>query len=68
MWQDAVVAIVVLVSSLWLIWTLILPHRVKRLLSAGRTVRASAGCNGCALSERGCPSARPPRAREAIRR
>jgi len=53
MWQQLIVVLLVLASSLWLTWTLILPARLKRILSRGRA-NTGGGCHGCALAEAGC--------------
>ncbi|HYW02920.1 MAG TPA: hypothetical protein VFA86_03175 [Gammaproteobacteria bacterium] len=72
MWQQSIVAVLVLASSAWLTWKLILPARLKRILSGGRA-NTAAGCHGCALAEAGCaagarepgPPRRPARTRRA---
>lgn len=54
--QQILVAVIVVACSLWLLWNVILPARAKRALT-GREPGAGGGCHGCALSEKGCPSA-----------
>ncbi len=57
MWQQIVVTMLVLASSLWLVWKLILPARIKRLLPGDRSATGG-GCHGCALSAGACGTGR----------
>lgn len=67
MWQDLIAGAAVLLAFLWVLWSLVLPARVRDRLRRRAGMAAAAGPGGCGGCS-GCGGRRPPPGGRAARR